>query len=309
MSIQTIADKKACSGAGSANTGKLGCLSLFGEPAHLLALNKGTVIQATDDFDISFLQPLIQKGTIIPLIDASAFEDLSAEDTYSTGTGGVKRLNLKGLPEYKLMFEEGHEFYRELAKIESFKSYDFIIGDDEGNWLLAKTSDGNFKGFTAGHVTPELTKRKVSGGDAESKSLLVQFLDRLQWDKNYGILHIEQLDFTPQEVPTVNGVVFAYTAAPADLDTTVKVSVVLASDNSTPVEGLLLANFIVKVDGSTVVISGVVEDTPGNYTITIPALAAGEVVVTDVWDNSLNVDVTSLAGVLYRGEEVSATVV
>jgi len=309
MPISSIADKKACGGAIGANTGRLGCLSLFGEPDHFIAMRKGSVILATDTFDLAFITPLVQKGDYIPIIDASSFEDVSAEDTYSTSSGGVKRLNLKGLPEYKLMFEEGHEFYRQLAKLEGYKSFDFMIGDEEGNWMLATKSNGDFQGFKAGHHTPELTKRKASGGDAESKALLVQFLDRLQWDQNYSILHSDQLTFTPQEIPAVNGAVLAYAIAPSDTDTTVDVSVILASDNDTPVEGLLEANFIIKVDGVTATISGLVETTPGVYTITIPAVAAGENVVTDLWDNTLNVDVTNLAGVLYRGEEIAALVV
>ena len=195
MSITSIANKLPCGGASAANTGKLGCLSLFGTPTHMLALRKGTKILAAADFDIAYLLPLVQAGTIIPLINASAFEDVSGEDTYSTNTSGVKRLNLKGLPEYKLMFEEGHEFYRQIAELEGYKNFDYIIGDEEGNWMLATNSDGTFSGFAAGHSTPELTKRKVAGGDAESKSFLVQFLLRSQWDSNYAILHVDELDF------------------------------------------------------------------------------------------------------------------
>ena len=58
MTISSIADKLACAGAFLANTGKLGCLSLFGEPAHLIAMQKGSVILAADNFDIAFLKPL-----------------------------------------------------------------------------------------------------------------------------------------------------------------------------------------------------------------------------------------------------------
>ncbi len=308
MIISSIANKKACKGANSVNTGKLGCLSLFGEPSHMLAMIKGSVILSTDTFDLAFITPLIQRGTYIPLIDASSFEDVSAEDTYSTSSGGVKRLNLKGLPEYKLMFEEGHEFYRQMAKLEGFKGYDIMIGDDEGNWMLVQKSNGDFKGFTVGHTTPELTQRKVSGGDAEMKSLLTQFLNRREWDKDYSILHADQLTFTPQEIPSVNGVGIEFTTAPADLATTLDVEVLLSSDNDTPVEALLDPNFMVTVDGVTATISGVVEGTAGNYTITIPAIAAAETVIVSLWDNSLNVDVTDLSGVLYRGLS-AATVV
>lgn len=299
--IADIASKKACTGtAGGANTGKLGCLSLFGSPAHMIALQRGTTILATDEFNQAYLLDLVQRGIAIPLIDASGFEDVSSEDAYSTNARGIKRLNVKGLPEYKLMFEEGHEFYRELAKLESYKSYDFIIGDTDGNWMLVKKSDGNFQGFSAGHATPELTKRKVEGGDAESKSLLVQFIDRLQWDQGYEILHAEDLDFTPQEVPLVNGTEIKYNAVPANLDTVIDVNVVLASDRNTIVEGLLAANFVVTKNGATTAITGVVEGTPGNYQITVAALATNDVVKVEHFDGTVNSLVASSNGVLYR---------
>ena len=113
MSLETIASKVACGTGTSINTGKLGCLSLFGTPAHLIAMPKGYIIPKETEFNDAFIRPLVQKRILIPIIDSSSFEDVSAEDAYSTNTSGVKRLNLEGLPEYKLMFEEGHEFYRQ----------------------------------------------------------------------------------------------------------------------------------------------------------------------------------------------------
>lgn len=301
MTLAQIADKKACGGVEGANTGRLGCLSLFGTPTHFLAMLKGTIIPKATTFDDAYIRPLVQKGTYIPVIDASSFEDISAADNYSTNTAGEKRLNLKGLPEYKLMFEEGHEFYKQLAKLEGYKDYDFIIGDDEGNWLVATTSTGDFTGFSAGHVTPELTKRKVQGGDSESKSLVVQFLNRLQFDQNYSILHADTLTWTPQELPQVNGVNLNFDVVPNDSNVVVTVSAVLSSDNNTPVEGLAAAVFVANVNAANNVIVSAVENTPGVYTITLTtAPTTGQVVDIDLWDSGLNVDVADSNNVLYR---------
>ena len=318
--IGEIANKKGCGSAETPNTGKLGCLSLFGTPEHLIALKKGTVISATDTLNLAYITPLVQKGIMIPIIGASAFEDISAEDSYSTNASGEKRLNLKGLPEYKLMFEEGHEFYRELARLESYKSLDFMIGDDEGNWMIATSNVGGttaYRGFTAGHVTPELTKRKVKGGDAESKSLVVQFLDRLQFDTNYAILHAETLDFTPEDIAQVNGVNLTYEAIPAASDTDVVVKAVLASDNSSLVEALDVPNFKVTVDalgaGTVVEATFTVAMNPaGIYTISLTspaALAATDIVNVDLWDSTFSVGVTESNSVLYRSDSIEAVVV
>tara|TARA_R110000764_G_C11027156_1_gene384735 strand:- start:1560 stop:2489 length:930 start_codon:yes stop_codon:yes gene_type:complete len=297
--VKSIVDVVVCGGGGTPNTGKLGCLSLFGEPTHMIALTKGYKIAGTATFNLALLTPLVKQGIAIPLIDASSFEDVSGEDSYSTNTKGVKRLNLKGLPEYKLMFEEGHEFYRQIDELRSFKSKDFIIGDDEGNWMVVKNSDGTYGGFTAGHVTPELTKRKVSGGDAEMKSVLVQFLNRLQWDRNYGILHQNELDFAPNEIPAINGSHLEFSAVPADTDTNVLVTAHLNSDHSSSVSGLLVGNFYAKVNSATVVISAVTE-TSGVYSLTIPALSTNDILEIGLWDTTLNVEVTEVAGDLFR---------
>lgn len=301
MEIGTIASKKTCGGSGGANTGKLGCLSLFGTPTHMLLIRKGFEIDATETFNEAYLAPLVQRGIIIPLIDASSFEDTSSEDAYSTNAKGIKRLNVKGLPEYKLMFEEGHEFYREVAKLESYKRYDAMIGDAEGNWIMATKSNGNFQGMTAGHVTPELTKRKVEGGDPEMKSILVQFLDRLQWDTNYSILHAEDLDLTPQEMPVINGTEISFVTNPGATDTTLDVKVALGADRSTLIEGLVASDFVVTNGITTPAVSLATETAPGFYTLTISAaLASGDVVKIDHWDGAVNSIVANSNGVLYR---------
>lgn len=305
VTIGDIANKVACGGADAANLGKRGCLSLFGTPTNLLAVEKGTVIPSTTQFNLAYLTPQIQKGVIIPILGASSFEDTSAEDAYSTNSSGIKRLNLKGLPEYKLMFEEGHEFYKQLANLQGFKNFDFIIGDDEGNWMLATNSAGNYQGFQAGHITPELTKRKVKGGDAESKSLLVQFLDRQQFDKNYAILHQDELTFTPSDVPAVNGVVLTYDAIPSP-GNTINVTALLASDVSTPVVGLAVANFLLGIGSASETPASLVETTGGKYALTTTtAIQSADVVTTDLWAATLNVDVTDVSGVLFRSALIS----
>lgn len=308
--IKSIANKIACKGSTGANTGKLGCLSLFGTPTHLLALDRGTKIAPSDEFDLDYIKESIQKGIMIPIMDASAFEDVSAEDAYNTNTGGEKRLNLKGLPEYNLTFEEGHEFYRQLAKLETYKGLDFIIGDDEGNWMLAVDARGNYQGFTAGHVTPSLTRRKVKGGDNESKQLLIQFLNRRQFDLDYAILHADKLDFYPSDVNEVNGVYLDFTAIPADGDTSLAISVSLASDRTSIVEGLDDTGlWRVIIDGSVSTVTNITESTPGEYDLTVSALSTGEDITVDLYDSALKTNIVDSENVLYRAEELTAEVI
>jgi len=310
--IQSIANKLSCGANDTPNTGKLGCLSLFGTPDHLLAVKKGFKIPANTVFDLAYLTPLIQAGTVVPLIDASVFEDVSAEDTYSTNASGVKRLNLKGLPEYKFTYEESNEFYREMDKMTSFKAMDFIIGDNEGNWLVSTNSDGTYGGFTAGHSTAELKKMKVEGGDSESRSLMIQFLDRLQFDRNYSILHQDQLTFSPSEVPPVNGVHIEFVSIPTTAETAIDITLHLNSDHSTIVEGATTASdYVVTVGGATATLGLITESPAGQYSIPItsPAsLGLNDVIVVTLSDGA-NANVVDLGGVLFRATPDGTTTV
>lgn len=306
--LASILDKKACGGDVGINTGKLGCLSLFGAPTHLMLMKKGFKIPVAQAWDLAYISENVQKGNFIPIIDSSSFEDLSAEDAYTTNSSGIKRLNLDGLVELKFMYEEGHEFYKEISKLKSYKSYDVALGDDNGNWMFSVNSDGTTSGFSLGHVTPERRTFKVKGGDSESKSILMQFIDRLQYDRNYGISHIDELGFTPQEIATVNGVDLDFLAVPAALDTTFDITAVLSSDRNTKVEGLLLPNFVVLVNGADPSAT-VLENTPGVYTFTVPALAVSDIISVDLWDGNYNSHVAiDAGGVLFRSVIETETV-
>ena len=240
-------------------------------------------------------------------MEASAFEDLSAEDTMSTNAAGVERLNLKGLPKYKFMYEEGHEFYRQMAKLTSFKSRGAILIDDAGRWLFGVNEDGSLGGMTAGQITPDPRKTKVQGGDAESKSLTIQFLDRLQWDYEYGIVERKAMGFTASDVPTINGVNLTFDAIPLAAAETFDITAKLSSDNASLVEGLITADFFVTINGVTEAGFTVAEGNPGEYAFTgITALTSTDVVVVGFVSGNYT---TIISGdEMYRTDGASAVI-
>lgn len=307
--IGLIADKvDSCSGS-NVNTGQLGCNIQFGEPRHLIGLKRGTMIAADTDFNQEWVNLQVQAGIAVPLIGASAFEPLSSEDSMYTYSSGVEIQNLDGLAKYKLTFDSGHHFYKEMAKLKGFKNLDFLIGDNAGNWRMVINSDGSYSGFQAGMVLPEITKDRVSGGDPESKSLQVQFINRREWDEDYVILDRDNLENDPEDFQGVNAVTLAYDTVPADLDATIVVSAILESDRTTAIEGLEDADFLVTVDNATVAITTVTE-VNGIYTITIPALGVAEVVDVQLYDSTVNKNVIiEPSGVTYRSNVASATVI
>ena len=297
-----------CAGS-DVSTGKLGCNIQFGEPRHAIGLKAGYEISASEDFNQAYINSLIQLGVAIPLIGASAFEDMSGEDSVFTYSSGIELQNLDGLPKYKLTFDEGHQFYKELSKLKGFKNLDFILGDNEGNWKMVKKSNGNYKGFAAGQVLPMMVKNKVSGGDIESKSVTIQFTNRKEWDIDYDILLRDNLENDPEDFNGVNAVTLAFDVVPSDADTTLTVSSILDADRKTPVEGLDENDFLVTVNDATVVISSVTE-VNGIYTITIPSISLAEVVKVQLYDSSVNKNIIiSTAGDTFRSNILDATVI
>ena len=301
MTIEQIADKNMSCGGVDVNTGKLGCQTTFDTPLHALALRKGFIIPKSIIFDKTYIDTQIQLGNFIPLIEADSFEELSSEDSMNTNARGVERLSVYGLPKYKLTFQEGHEFYKQTARLTSFKSLDIIFGDEEGNWKLAVTSTGDFKGFSCGQVLSMLTKTKVQGGDPESKSVTFQMLDRMEWDINYAILDRSTLTFSPSEIDGINGVLI-YVSPIKAADTKLKAKVVLAADKVTPAQGWEASNFMVTADGTKLTPAPtVVEVLPGEYEFTITAQAVGKKIAVSTYDYLVKAQAILLDGVLYRG--------
>ena len=301
MTIEQIADKNMSCGGIDVNTGKLGCQTTFDTPLHALALRKGFIIPKSIIFDKTYIDTQIQLGNFIPLIEADSFEELSSEDSMNTNARGVERLSVYGLPKYKLTFQEGHEFYKQTARLTSFKALDLIFGDEEGNWKLAVTSAGDFKGFSCGQVLSMLTKTKVQGGDPESKSVTFQMLDRMEWDINYAILDRSTLTFSPSEIDGINGVLI-YVSPIKAADTKLKAKVVLAADKVTPAQGWEASNFMVTVDGTKLTPApAVVEVLPGEYEFTITAQAVGKKIAVSTYDDLVKAQAILLDGVLYRG--------
>jgi hypothetical protein len=308
MSLETIVGKKASCGGANADTGKLGCQIEWGAPLHVIGITKGFVIPKATNFNKAYIDSQVQLGKFIPLIGAESFDNESSEDQVTTNSRGVERLNTLGLPKYKFTYEEGHEFYKEMAKLTSFKALDFIFADEEGNWRLAVTSDGDYKGFTAGQAIAMLTTTKTLGGDPESKAFTIQLLDRIQWDQNYDFALRSQLDFSPEEIDGVNGIDFSFDSIPAAAATTIDFTVVLSSDGLTPVEGLVDADIKYTVDGATTAMS-IVENSPGKYTGTVVAISAAEVLGLETYNIPTLTAIVLNNGILYRGQLVTETAV
>ena len=310
--LNTIATTSDGCGGGAANTGELGCDIEFGLVIHGIGLTTGTIIPASQDVDIDYINTLIQAGSAVPLMNAFSSEPTFADDTFETSPLGVEALTLEGLPKFMLTMKKGQEYYKEIAKLTGFGNIEWILGDVNGSWKMAKTSAGDYKGFSAGQVNAMITT-PATASETEKKSVTFQLTDRNEYDSMYDVFLSSTL-FPISDVKGINGVNLSFADAsgavpPADTDTTLKVKAVFASDNFTAIEGLLVGDFLYTVNGATVVPSGVVDDGDGFYTLTVAAIAAAEALTLQNYDSSANKNVViTAAGVLLRSNVLSQEV-
>mgnify|MGYP003637822888 CR=1 FL=1 len=304
--INTIASKSAGCGGEAINTGDLGCDISFGLVIHALGFAKGTVIGKNTELTLSVIEALVQKGEVIPIMDAFSSEPTMSEDTLETSPLGVEALTLKGLPKYSLTMKKGQQYYKEMAKLTGFGNINYVLGDVNGNWKFAVDGNGDFTGFTAGQTLAAITT-PATATETEKKTFTFQLTDRTQIDSTYAVVEAANA-FPISNVTGVNGVEFSFADAngavvPASGDVTLKVKAVLSSDRITDIEGLVLADF----NTSAGTISAISDDGNGFYTLTVSALSTGLLTVRTK-DSTLGTDVIANSNVLFKSNLLSATV-
>lgn len=304
--INTIASKSAGCGGGAINTGDLGCDISFGLVIHALGFAKGTVIGKNTDLTLSVIEALVQKGEIIPIMDAFSSEPTMSEDTLETSPLGVEALTLKGLPKYSLTMKKGQQYYKEMAKLTGFGNINYVLGDVNGNWKFAVDGNGDFTGFTAGQTLAAITT-PATATETEKKTFTFQLTDRTQIDSTYAVIEAANA-FPISNISGVNGVEFSFADAngpviPAVGDTALSIKAVLSADRITDIDGLVVADFI----SSAGTVSAIPTSGNGFYTLTVPALTAG-LLTLRTKDSTLGTDVIVNSNILFKSNLLSATV-
>ncbi len=305
--ISTILGLGDC-GTSDINSGQLGCNVEFGAVMHAIPLIKGTVILKSVDLDIDYLNRLVQSDTAIPLMNAFGSETTVSDDTKETSPFGIESLTLEGLPTYALTLKEGQEYYKQISKITGFGNYEFVLGDSNGNWKFALTSNNDLKGFTAGQVIAMMTVPAVPGGDTEKKTVTFQLTDRTEIDSKYEVILASNL-FPITDVKGTNGVILSYAdvngaVPPATSDTTLKVKAVFKNGGDVGIEGLVANDFLYAVNGTPETPS-VNDDGGGFYTLTVTTLASSTITLKNYDVAAVKAVALTSAGVLLRSNTLT----
>lgn len=299
MTLEQQINKVDCSGNGVLGTGLAGCRTDRKRVTALGLLRKGFVFAAEITKD--YMRNLQQGGTLIMLQGVVSFADNTADDNIITREGsGIKVVAGKNPYEYTATFDNGINFHKALTSLSSYEAYDLILFDVDNTLFGTTPKTGGLKGLTLGMF--ENGKYMGSNGtDAASQTVAFQCINRIEWDSYAGWITNDSLDFLYGELTGINDVLITVDPVVA-LSTTIVLSAFLM-DKTHSVEGLLVANFLVKRNGAVIVPSAVAYNTSTQkYTLTVTANTAADVI-----DVSLNGTILTTLDILYKSN--TATVI
>lgn len=300
--LELIFNLVNCSLGELMGTGQKHCKFDFKRLTTIVLTPKGFKYDPEVEFNLAYIRELQQKGQAIVLQGVQSMTDNTAEDNSITREGsGIKVFTGKNPYELAITFDNGMYFHTALEYIESYNQYDITFFDSDGNVLLMKTKSGDYKGFTLG-AFQNGKYGWTNGATANSQTVTIQLINRDEFDKRKGWITAANLDFVAQEdLDGYNDVTLTLTS-PAAAATSVSFKVISTPDNhEIPIQGLAKENFRYAVNGTTTTITTLTAGAnPGEYTLTVPALVAGQNLTLRLYDSVLNAQIIDAGGILYK---------
>jgi hypothetical protein len=297
----------ACSQSDLLGTGMEGCTFDWNRVETIELSPRGYAY--TEEQNLANIKEGQQKGDLIILQGIKSFALVPVDPNINTADGsGYKTVTGEMPYEYDVMFDNnGVNYWKALRMLNSKDRYNVAFYDVEGNKIFTQTKAGVVKGFGVKMLFVGQYKGKEGNNPAEVKMQLqladFQEMERQTWVSG------EELDFSAgSDLEGVNDVNLV--ASPLAVGGTSLVVSALLLDKSHFVNGLIASNFIVKRNGTPVVVSGVNADANAKtYALTIPAASAGTYTVS-TWDATLSsfVVLSAGSGLLYKSNVATIVV-
>lgn len=305
--ISAILNKVSCGLSELLGTGQKFCKFDFRTPTTIVLLQKGYKIAPETDFNLEYVQQLAQRGLAVIIDGVKGFTNNTPENTFGTYEAtGEQYLTLKSPYMWQFTFNSGLYYYKALAKLESNGQYDILLFDTKGDMIGAMDNQGNLRGLDLGLFS---VGAYIIGND-NTETVTVQ-VNRENFDSQVAWITNENLDFTAsQDLDGYNDTTITLTA-PADGATTVQFSINATSNNKlVALLGLAKEDLLYTVGGVTTTITTLTAlPTPGQYSITVPAVDTGDVLTLQLFDSELNANIILLEGTLYKSNVATTTVV
>lgn len=251
----------------------------LGDLMGLGLLKKGTALTiATDSFDETTFRGLITDGKLHQVINSYAFEDTTPESERSTSSVGLMESVRAGKPMYNFTFKKGLGFHKAVYSLKGQNRWDAMFYFTKGILMATASSKTYLKGFNAGMLDVDSYKFKV-GSETEFSKATLQLVSAEEFNTRWAFFPYEEIGFNALEIDGVVQSEVAFDYVPVDLNTTIDVTLVDGYNSSISYAPLFdaVGDWSVLVDGASVTISAV-SISRTTATLTIPALATGEVV-------------------------------
>lgn len=256
-----------------------------------------------EEWSLSYLHELQQRGLALVLSKAVDFTDVTAEDSINTyDSSRVKTINGKSPYEYQITFNNGIYFHKALASLESFGNYDVAYIDEDLNILFTAT-DTAAKGFTCGQIGV-MPYQGANGNGPATNRIWWQELYRSEFDKDAAWVTGDNHNIRLAQLDGVNDATIEFAVIPTDGATSVQFRVKTKADKKDiDLGGLLPANIQLTNGSSIVNISSPIsfDVTTGIYTATFSSpLLTGNVLKLRLNDSNYSTGIILKGGRLYR---------
>jgi hypothetical protein len=286
-------------------TGSKGSEAILKATTSIWFTKKDFVFDKTVTFDKAYIQQLQAERKLIVLDGVKEFTPNPEENVTETDPDGTISVTRKGLYSFSAMFKKGFAYQAALASLDSFGAYDTLFVDTDGNILGTVSSGDSLKGISTGMVNSDASQF-ATFSTSMKQGLTFQFTDRGEIDSDYYFVSNKEITFKPQAIDGINEVKLAITV-PSDGATTIVFTGKLKQGNGV-FTGLVLANLLVKVGGSTITPSNIAEVT-GTYTLTVAALSTNDVITIALYDTANTREGVILDGDVYKSATATATTI
>lgn len=297
--LSTILNLVLCGLGAVLGTGTKGCKQFLKKATSLWLVPDGFEFDGSRTLDEEYAKELQAEGKLIVLKGAKTFTDNSSEDIIETLEDGTEQVATLGLYKFALTFINGLAFHAALHSLNSFGSYNVLFVDRDGNILGTKSDSGTLKGFSL-NMLQGMKLSFPSDSVGQKEGIGFQMSNRSELDVNYVYISSASLGtFSPQNLDGINEVVLSFDAVPTDGATSIVVNAKLKQNQQGFTGADDVANFLVKVNGTTVTPTAVAE-VDGKYTFTISALSNNDVVTIQLYDTAESRGVIVLDNDLYK---------
>ena len=280
--LSTLLNLASCGAAGVLGTGTHGCRPFFKKTYSLWLTPAGFEYDGTMTWDTTYINTLINAGTLIVLKGISQPENQSTDNTLTDIGGGVEVLEDEGLYKFKYDFVKGAYFNAALRTLVGYGVYDVAFVDTQGSIFgTAAPTAGNWKGFT----TAQISHNPMAFGDVQTgrESIVIQYPEREEIDTDFVYIEKEADVFNPKSIDGINEVKISYNVAPADTDVVINIKAIRKQD-SNPWTGAAFGNFSLLADGvaNTITADDAEATGAGIYILTCSLISSGETLVTQL---------------------------